>query len=198
MQYPPQCEHGNKNEKQEKTHAQIHKESISTALGHHRQSSGGSKSYSNVGSTILPGDINCGFHIASMKHHEVTLTLTMHDQSIKSSVLRRILSIGSEIKCLSDVNLHESSHGISALQHLHEIFNSPQKQKKHQQFGTVHQKTTQKQQKPNQFMWRVRNLHTRILTTMEEFDWRGMLNNWRNNKENTVSCDQRDDVQAWS
>ena len=33
---------------------------------------------------------------------------------------------------------------------------------------------------------------------MEEFDWRDMLNNRRNNKENTVSCDQRDDVQAWS
>ena len=104
-------------------------------LAHHRQSSGGSKSYSNVGSTILPRDINCGFHIASMKHIETPWSKTHPDQAWSAHklkcALRRILSIGGEIKCLLDVNLHESSHGISALQHLHEILNSPQKQKKH-------------------------------------------------------------------
>ena len=87
MEYPPQCEHG-KNKKTRKKHR--HKFTSRVYLqrwAHHRQSSGGSKSYSNVGSTILPRDINnCGFHTASMTHNEVKLTLTRHDQSINSSV----------------------------------------------------------------------------------------------------------------
>ena len=37
------------------------------------------------GSTISPQDIKCGFHTASMKHHDIKLTLARHDQSANSS-----------------------------------------------------------------------------------------------------------------
>ena len=49
-------------------------ESISTALGASKQSSGGSKSYSEVGSSVSPRDIKCSVHTASMKHYKKNLT----------------------------------------------------------------------------------------------------------------------------
>ena len=67
-------------------------ESISTALGDHRQSSGGTKSYSNVGSTLSPRDITCMFHTASMKHSEIKLSLARDCQPSSSSVLTKIIS----------------------------------------------------------------------------------------------------------
>ena len=79
---------------------------------YHRQRSGDCKSSSNVGSAIAPRDITCGFHTASMKHHDIKLTLARHDQSTNSSApyedfLQPIVSrfkqekseIGGKIKC---------------------------------------------------------------------------------------------------
>ena len=79
---------------------------------HHRQRSGDCKSYSNVGSAVAHRDIKCGFHTASMKHHDIKLTLARHDQSTNSSApygdfLQLIGScfkqgkseIGGKIKC---------------------------------------------------------------------------------------------------
>ena len=85
-----------------------------------------------------------------------------------------------------------------SLQHLHEIQNSLRRRKRNitSTVWAIHKKTRKKQQEANQFIWRVRNLHARKLTTMEEFDWHDILNNRRNNKENTASCDQRD-YQTW-
>ena len=86
-----------------------------------------------------------------------------------------------------------------SLQHLHEFQNSHRGSKRNitSTVWAIHKKTRKKQQEANQFIWRERNLHARKLTTMEEFDWHDILNNRRNNKENTVSCDQRDYQTRW-
>ena len=160
MENSPQVERGKKRQ------AQIHMERI-YSWAHHRQRSGDSNSHSNVGSTVSPRDITCGFHTASMKHHDIKLALARHDQSTNSSApyedfLQLIGScfkqekseIGWKIKCsqtwTSMNNLMESQLD---LQHPWNSPVSPGKQKKlhiniHQQFGTVHNKTTKKQRKP--------------------------------------------------
>ena len=96
---------------------------------HHRQRSGDCKSHSDVGSTISPRDITCGFHTASMS----PCALRRFFQVIGSCFKQDKSKIGGATTLLSDMNLHESSHGIPACLALC-TWNSkfwPGKQKKH-------------------------------------------------------------------
>ena len=159
---------------------------------HHRQGSGDCKSYSNVGSAIAPRDITCAFHTASMKHHDIKLTLARHDQSTNSSApyedfLQPIGSrfkqeeseIGGKIKC-SQTWTSMNHHLESELALQHSKF-SPGKQKKHHvnSLGPVTRKLRRNNKNPTR---REKSLHTRNLTTMEECDWPDTLNNRRNDK----------------
>ena len=83
-------------------------------------------------------------------------------------------------RMLSDMNLHESSHGISACFATCTWHSkvSPGKRKKHHVNSWGHSqencKETTKAQ-PVLFIWRIKHLCARNLTTMEEFDWHDIL-----------------------
>ena len=168
--------------------------------------------YLQLGAPIPLRDMKCRFHTASMKHHDIKLTLARRDQSTNSSApCKEIFQLigpcfhetrqdrnwwRDQMLSAREVNLHESSRRISncLATWTWKSKISPGKQKKHtwHPFTRNYKETT----KPTQFMWRVRNLHEQNLATMEEFDWHDILNNRRNDKENTGSCDQSD-YQTW-
>ena len=137
--------------------------------------------------------MKCRFHTASMKHHNIKLTLARHDQSTNSSApckeffqllgpcftKQEKTEIGREIKCSQLERWTSMNHLVEsqiALQHEHENPKS-QRGSRRNTHGTHSQENCQETTKPTQFMWRVRNLHEQNLATMEEFDWHDILNN---------------------
>ena len=206
MQYSPQSEYG-----KYRTQAQIHLDSLSTVgrtIGKEAESA----------KVILMSALlyrcetwNVGFTLHQW-NTMIKLTLARHDQSTNSSapceeffqLIRPCFTkqekteTGGEIKCSQLERWTSMNHLVEfqiALQHWHENPKSHRGSRRNTH-GAHSQENYKETSKPTQFMWRVRNLHAQNLARMEEFDWHDILNNRRNDKENTVGCDQSD-YQTW-